>query len=154
MANSLNLPKNVPHNTSYTQFGVTYTYDSVNDVWIANSTLGPQGDPGPTGPAGPAGADGADGAAGAVGPAGPAGPAGSTTFDAVGSYAWLRFGSDIGGIGSTHAGSGLQYAGITDSVGNNIITIYSGTPSGTWRLMGHGNGGFQTDKTSLFVRIS
>lgn len=77
-----------------------------------------------------------------------------TSVGAVGTYAWLRFGSDIGGAGSTHAGSGLIYAGITDSVGNNIITIYSGSPAGTWRLMGHGNGGFPTDKTSLFLRIS
>ncbi len=37
MSNSLNLPKNVPHNTSHTQFGVTYTYDLVNDVWTANA---------------------------------------------------------------------------------------------------------------------
>lgn len=77
-----------------------------------------------------------------------------TSVGAVGTYAWLRFGSDIGSAGSTHAGSGLLYAGITDSVGNNIVTIYSGSPAGTWRLMGHGNGGFQTDKTSLFLRIS
>lgn len=77
-----------------------------------------------------------------------------TSIGAVGTYAWLRFGSDIGAAGTDHAGSGLLYAGITDSAGNNIITIYSGTPSGTWKLMGHGNGGFQTDKTSLFLRIS
>jgi hypothetical protein len=77
-----------------------------------------------------------------------------TSVGAVGTYAWLRFNSDIGGAGSTHAGSGLIYAGITDSVGNNIVTIYSGSPAGTWRLMGHGNGGFPDDKTSLFLRIS
>ena len=77
-----------------------------------------------------------------------------TSVGAVGTYAWLRFGSDIGGAGSNHSGSGLLYAGITDSAGNNIITIYSGTPAGTWKLMGHGNGGFETDKTSLFLRIS
>jgi hypothetical protein len=36
MTNSLNLPKNVPNGTTFSQFGVTYTYNSANDVWAAN----------------------------------------------------------------------------------------------------------------------
>ena len=36
MTNSLNLPTNPSHNDTYSTFGVTYTYDSVNDVWLAN----------------------------------------------------------------------------------------------------------------------
>jgi len=38
MTNSLNLPTNPSHNTTFSQFGVTYTYDSVNDVWTANAS--------------------------------------------------------------------------------------------------------------------
>ena len=79
---------------------------------------------------------------------------GSTTAGDVGTYALLRFGGDIGTVGSTHSGSSLSYCCDTDSAGNNIIISYSGTPSGTWRLMGHGNGGFSNDKSSVFVRIS
>ena len=36
MTNSLNLPTNPSHNDTYSTFGVTYTYDSMNDVWLAN----------------------------------------------------------------------------------------------------------------------
>jgi microcystin-dependent protein len=36
MTNSLNLPTNVPNNTTFSQFGVTYTYNLANDVWLAN----------------------------------------------------------------------------------------------------------------------
>ena len=36
MTNSLNLPTNPSHNDTYSTFGVTYTYDFVNDVWLAN----------------------------------------------------------------------------------------------------------------------
>jgi len=36
MTNSLNLPTNPSHNDTHSTFGVTYTYDSVNDVWLAN----------------------------------------------------------------------------------------------------------------------
>jgi microcystin-dependent protein len=36
MTNSLNLPTNVPNNTTFSQFGVTYTYNLANDVWTAN----------------------------------------------------------------------------------------------------------------------
>ena len=38
MTNSLNLPTNPSHNDTYSTFGVTYTYDSVNDVWTANAS--------------------------------------------------------------------------------------------------------------------
>lgn len=79
---------------------------------------------------------------------------GSTTAGDVGTYALLRFFGGIGTVGSTHSGSSLSYCCVTDSAGNNIIISYSGTPSGTWRIMGHGNGGFSDDKSSVFVRIS
>jgi hypothetical protein len=66
---------------------------------------------------------------------------------AVGTYALLRFQPiTTAAAGSTHAGSGLRYASANGDI--------SGTPSGTWRLMGNTLNGSVTESTSLFLRIS
>ena len=73
---------------------------------------------------------------------------GSTTVGAVGTYALLLYqGPDALYYGDTAAGSDLRYA--TASANNY------GTPSGTWRTMGHAYGvtGNPANVTS-FVRIS
>ncbi len=84
----------------------------------------------------------------------------STTLGGVGTYAFLARTatgqSDYISVGSTYSGSSLTYAGVSRSGGNNIIISPSGTPSGTWRAMGHVGsafGGFNQRATS-FVRIS
>jgi len=85
---------------------------------------------------------------------------GSTALGDVGTYAFLARTSTAQGstisAGSTYSGSSLTYAGVSRSGGNNIIISPSGTPSGTWRAMGHVGaafGGFNQRATS-FVRIS
>jgi hypothetical protein len=85
------------------------------------------------------------------------------TAGAVGTYAFLN---DITNsntslaAGTTIAGSSLRYAGM--AVANscdtgNYVDIFSGTPSGTWRLMGYGQrvvGNFPDKYATLFLRIS
>ena len=85
---------------------------------------------------------------------------GSTTLGDVGTYAFLARTSTAQtsyiNVGSTYSGSSLTYAGVSRSGGNNIIISPSGTPSGTWRAVGHVGpafGGFNQRATS-FVRIS
>ena len=84
----------------------------------------------------------------------------STTLGGVGTYAFLMRTSTAQtsyiNVGSTYSGSSLTYAGVSRSAGNNIIISPRGTPSGTWRAMGHVGpafGGFNQRATS-FVRIS
>lgn len=85
----------------------------------------------------------------------------STALGDVGTYAYL--GNTNGNIdideGVTYAGSGLRYAGLNIDRWqpyNVVGTDRGGTPSGTWRAMGHCNphngGGRRT--TTLFVRVS
>lgn len=65
----------------------------------------------------------------------------------VGTYALLRFDTlTTAAAGTTHAGSSLRYA---DAQGNT-----SGTPGGTWRLMGQTLSANAETSTSLFLRIS
>lgn len=66
---------------------------------------------------------------------------------AVGSYAFLVFATGTAAAaGSTHAGSGLRYA--------NANGGGSGTPAGTWRLMGATFASPIDGSASLFLRIS
>jgi len=101
---------------------------------------GPAGAPGPTGPAGPTGSPGPTGPTGPTGspgPTGPTGPAGtpSSTFNAVGSYAWINMttSSSVSSGNTYSAGTGsntFQSATIGQPTQNNL--------SGTWRWMGSG----------------
>ena len=128
----------------------------------ADSTVpGPQGETGPAGADGAVGPQGPQGEKGDTGDTGPEGPAGSsTTFGAVGSYAFLRYTPNSATISpnSTYSGSSLNYTSIHRSAGNNILMpTNGGSPSGTWRAMGGGTdnafGGTNWPAT-LFVRIS
>jgi len=84
----------------------------------------------------------------------------SYTLGGVGTYAFLMYTStginDYINVGSTYSGSSLTYAGVSRSAGNNIIISPSGTPSGSWRAMGHVGAAFSgfNNRATLFVRIS
>ena len=70
---------------------------------------------------------------------------------AVGSYAFLQTTAASNyDAGTTLAGSSLRYAGTLRDISGQQVTWSSGTPSGTWRLMGYStpSGG------SLWLRIS
>ena len=88
------------------------------------------------------------------------GVGGSTTLGAVGTYAWLGQNSGNTDIdeGSTYSGSNLRYAGHGLHTWNpyaGIGTSRGGTPSGTWRAMGHHNAtAGHVHSTTIFVRIS
>jgi hypothetical protein len=80
---------------------------------------------------------------------------------AVGSYAFLADGTDSSTnvtVGNTIAGSSLQYAGDGFNSPSGRWNINSsGTPSGTWRLLGFGlrdTGSGSARYASLFLRIS
>lgn len=85
------------------------------------------------------------------------GVAAKTALGGVGTLAWLRL-LPTGGItaGSTYAGSDLSYAGVTSSTAAPPHaldgTTTGGTPSGTWRALGHAPAG--TYRATLFMRIS
>jgi hypothetical protein len=85
---------------------------------------------------------------------------GSTTLGDVGTYAFLARTStgqaDYISVGSSYSGSSLTYAGVSRSGGNNIIISPSGSPSGTWRAMGHVGSAFTgfNQRATSFVRIS
>jgi hypothetical protein len=85
---------------------------------------------------------------------------GSTTLGDVGTYAFLARTSTASGstisVGSSYSGSSLTYAGVSRSGGNNIIIAPSGSPSGTWRAMGHVGSAFTgfNQRATSFVRIS
>lgn len=82
-----------------------------------------------------------------------------TTFNAVGSYAWMirnTISSSLVG-GSTYAGSGLRFAGyISTGAGVSPITGWdvATTPSGTWRAMGTIGPNTSYYPQTLCVRIS
>ena len=67
---------------------------------------------------------------------------------ALGTYALLTATVlTVRSAGTTVAGSALRYA--------NAAGVNSGTPTGTWRLMGHTATDFNTQQnTSVFLRIS
>jgi len=83
-----------------------------------------------------------------------------TTLGDVGTYSFLMRTAtgqnDYINVGSTYSGSSLTYAGVSRSAGNAIIISPSGTPSGTWRAMGHVGAGFLgfNQRATSFVRIS
>jgi hypothetical protein len=85
---------------------------------------------------------------------------GSTTLGDVGTYAFLMRTAtgqnDYINVGSSYSGSSLTYAGVSRSGGNNIIISPSGSPSGTWKAMGHVGGAFGgfNQRATSFVRIS
>ena len=67
---------------------------------------------------------------------------------AVGTWALLQTSTEVDlGAGSTRAGSGLLY---TNAHGGSP----SGSPSGTWRLMGKVGGSFLPSRVSVWLRIS
>jgi hypothetical protein len=67
---------------------------------------------------------------------------------AVGTYALLTFNSPATETaGSTHAGGGLRYS-------NAAAASFTGTPAGTWRLMGRTTSATAENSTSVFLRIS
>lgn len=68
--------------------------------------------------------------------------------DGVGTYAFLNFNTTTtAAAGSTHAGSLLTFSNAQGANG-------SGTPSGTWRLMGRTGTTAASTSASLFLRIS
>lgn len=83
-----------------------------------------------------------------------------TTLGDVGTYAFLaRTATGINDYitaGTSYSGSSLTYAGVSRSAGNNIIISPSGSPSGTWRAMGHVGSAFSgfNQRATSFVRIS
>jgi len=87
----------------------------------------------------------------------------STTYGAVGTYAFL-YSEGVGIVdGTTHAGSNLKPAGFywSGSLGNDAsgaadLTKGGSTLSGTWRAMGrvYYNSSSAAQRVTLFVRIS
>ena len=80
---------------------------------------------------------------------------------AVGTYALLLDTTNSNtslAAGSTIAGSALRYTNTDrNSDGGLSITSASGTPSGTWRLMGYGSrqtGNYGDKYMTVFLRIS
>jgi hypothetical protein len=85
----------------------------------------------------------------------------STSLGDVGTYAYLGNTNGNTNIdeGVSYAGSGLRYAGLNIDrwlTANVVGTDRGGTPSGTWRAMGHCNAHSSSNRrtTTLFVRIS
>jgi hypothetical protein len=77
----------------------------------------------------------------------------------VGSYAFLYTGSTSArAAGSTLAGSSLKYSGVGGYQTNidtaDVYISSSGTPSGTWRLMGATTQSNGLEHSSLFLRIA
>jgi hypothetical protein len=90
---------------------------------------------------------------------------GSATADlavgAVGSYGFLHDLTSTSvsrAAGSTIAGSSLRYSGVgataANAVAGNVWITDSGTPSGTWRLMGAMTASSGYEHSSLYLRIS
>ena len=121
-------PTTPANGDTHTVGSVTWSYNSTTDIWAQANTSGSGGGP--------------------------------TTLGAVGTYAFLMRTSTAQGstisVGSSYSGSSLTYAGVSRSAGNNIIISPSGTPSGTWRAMGHVGGAFSgfNQRATSFVRIS
>ena len=74
---------------------------------------------------------------------------GSTTADDVGTYAFLRdvANHSIKQVGTSVAGSGLRWSNADADIG-------TGTPSGTWRIMGYDAGSDDGHSTTLYLRLS
>ena len=84
----------------------------------------------------------------------------SKELGAIGTYAFCEYVGAAGALaaGSTTAGSNLRYAGVAEnpnvSGDSAIIVQNSGTPTGTWRIMGYLNLTSDYKVTSMFLRIS
>ena len=84
----------------------------------------------------------------------------SKELGAIGTYAFCEYVGAAGALaaGSTTAGSNLRYAGVAEnpniSGDSAIIVQSSGTPTGTWRIMGYLNLTSDYKVTSMFLRIS
>ncbi len=83
----------------------------------------------------------------------------SKELGAIGTYAFCEYvGTGSLAAGSTTAGSNLRYAGIAENPnvsGDSAIVVQSsGTPTGTWRIMGYLNKTSDYLVTSMFLRIS
>lgn len=84
----------------------------------------------------------------------------SKELGAIGTYAFCEYVGAAGSLaaGSTTDGSNLRYAGIAEnpnvSGDSAIIVQNSGTPTGTWRIMGYLNLTSDYKVTSMFLRIS
>jgi hypothetical protein len=84
----------------------------------------------------------------------------SKELDAIGTYAFCEYVGANGSLaaGSTTSGSNLRYAGVAEdpnvSGDSAIVVQSSGTPTGTWRIMGYLNKTSDYKVTSMFLRIS
>jgi len=84
----------------------------------------------------------------------------SKEIGAIGTYAFCEYVGADGSLdaGSTTAGSNLRYAGVAENPnvsGDSAIVVQSsGTPTGTWRIMGYLNKRLDYKVTSMFLRIS
>jgi len=83
----------------------------------------------------------------------------SKELGAIGTYAFCEYvGTGSLAAGTTTAGSNLRYAGVAENPnvsGDSAIVIQSsGTPTGTWRIMGYLNKTSDYKVTSMFLRIS
>jgi len=84
----------------------------------------------------------------------------SKEIGAIGTYAFCEYVGADGSLdaGSTTAGSNLRYAGVAENPnvsGDSAIVVQSsGTPTGTWRIMGYLNKRLDYRVTSMFLRIS
>jgi len=84
----------------------------------------------------------------------------SKELGALGTYAFCEYVGADGSLdaGSTTAGSNLRYAGVAENPnvsGDSAIVVQSsGTPTGTWRIMGYLNKRLDYKVTSMFLRIS
>ena len=83
----------------------------------------------------------------------------SASTGAVGTYAFLgRSGTNIAiSAGSTVAGSNLRYLGVNVAASAASLSTGStvgGTPSGTWRAMGHCQNSDVSRATTVWLRIS
>ena len=84
----------------------------------------------------------------------------SKELGALGTYAFCEYVGALGSLaaGTTTSGSNLRYAGVAEdpnvSGDSAIVVQSSGTPTGTWRIMGYLSKSSDYKVTSMFLRIS
>tara|TARA_R110000850_G_scaffold109320_2_gene222140 strand:- start:8326 stop:8592 length:267 start_codon:yes stop_codon:yes gene_type:complete len=84
-------------------------------------------------------------------------PSALVSFNAVGSYSMLKRIADTTttSAGASYAGSLFNFAAL---YWNNSTSIFrvdgSGTPSGTWRIMGYGVASTNTETVVIALRIA
>lgn len=78
----------------------------------------------------------------------------SLSVGAVGTYAFLKSDAAVRAAGLTLSGASLSYASVTGNGGAASNIYSSGSPSGTWMLMGATGNNALDDAVSLWLRIS